>query len=83
MEINAEKLKKIEKKQHEIEVAINRLTYNVERLKRVIEAANLWIFDFYSAKEWWKKCCEAIERWKWVTPLSLFVSIIISPYSTL
>jgi len=41
MEINAEKLKKIEKKQHEIEVAINRLTYNVERLKRVIEAANL------------------------------------------
>lgn len=41
MESNAEKLKKIEKRQHELEVAIHKLSYNIEQLKKIVHDANL------------------------------------------
>lgn len=41
MENNAEKLKKIEKRQHELEVAIHKLSSNIEQLKKIMREANL------------------------------------------
>lgn len=41
MENNAEQLKKIEKRQHELEVAIHKLSSNIEQLKKIVREANL------------------------------------------
>ena len=41
MENNAEKLKKIEKRQHELEIAIHKLSHNIEQLKKIVQDANL------------------------------------------
>ena len=41
MEGNAEKLKIIEKRQHELEIAIHKLSSNIEQLKKIVQDANL------------------------------------------
>lgn len=41
MESNAEKLKIIEKRQHELEVAIHKLSDNIEQLKKIVQDSNL------------------------------------------
>lgn len=41
MESNAEQLKKIEKRQHELEIAIQKLSCNIEQLKKIVREANL------------------------------------------
>lgn len=41
MENNAQKLKKIEKRQHELEINIHKLSSNIEQLKKIVREANL------------------------------------------